>query len=503
MKRISVLIVSAILSVFVCHAQKNIIIGEGKCGEDVAWSFDGYTLSLTNVSKMQTPVAMRDYTLDDTAPWVKKKYDIKRVRVGYGITRIGSCAFANCKSLLDVEFSSFDVSEIGWGAFLNCTSLRGISLPESVKRIETIAFANCKSLPSVTIPDKCRVEDQAYLSCSNLSTLTISTTSIIGHKVFASEVNTKNGIRHSPCDAEIKKLPDYINASNCEQYGLAVSSVSNYYGANKNEIDYDEQTSDVDSFIPQGASFKNNTYALIIGNQDYRFVPDVPYAIHDARVFSEYCSKTLGIPSENIHLCENATKSMILEDEFEWLESIGEKENKNLIVYYAGHGVPDINDKNKAYLLPADVRGTKPERGIALDNFYKQLGDFAFGETKVFLDACFSGINRDNENVNEGLRDVEIDAEDAEVTSGNLVVFSAAKGNETAQGYPEQGHGLFTYYLLKAIQSANGDITLGTLDASIKANVIKTAPSLRLRKPQTPTSSASDNLSSEWRNWKL
>lgn len=503
MKKISLLIAFAILSTIACHAQNAIIIGEGKCGEDVAWSFDGFTLTLANVSKAQSPVAMRDYTLEDIAPWTKKKFDIKRVRVGAGITRIGSCAFANCTSLLDVEFMSLSVNEIGWGAFLNCANLRGLSLPESTERIETIAFANCKSLPSVTIPDKCRVEDQAYLSCSNLSTLSISATSIIGHKVFASEVKTTNGIKHTSCDAEIKKLPAYINISNCEQYGLSVASVSNFYGDDKKDKDYDEQTSDVDSFIPQADSFRNNTYALVIGNQDYRFVPDVPYAIHDARVFSEYCSKTLGIPSENIHLCENVTKSMLLEDEFEWLESISEKDSKKLIVYYAGHGVPDIKDKNKAYLLPADIRGTKPEKGIALDKFYKQIGDLAFAETKIFIDACFSGINRDNESVNEGLREVEIDAEDAEVTSGNLVVFSAAQGNETAQGYAEQGHGLFTYFLLKAIQVSNGNISLGNLSETIKNNVSKTAPTLRLRKPQTPTSSMSDNISREWRNWKL
>ena len=71
--------------------------------------------------------------------------------------------------------------------------------------------------------------------------------------------------------------------------------------------------------------------------------------------------------------------------------------------------------------------------------------------TTVFLDACFSGVNRMNEGVAEGLRAVEIEADDAELGNGSLVVFSAAQGNETAQGYPKQGHGLFTYYLLKAL----------------------------------------------------
>lgn len=110
---------------------------------------------------------------------------------------------------------------------------------------------------------------------------------------------------------------------------------------------------------------RNNTYALVIGNQNYRFAPGVPYAIHDARVFREYCEKTLGIPVENIHLVEDGTKAMISEEEFQWLKSIKNREMKKLIIYYAGHGVPDIHDSNKAYLLPTDIRGTKPSNGIS------------------------------------------------------------------------------------------------------------------------------------------
>ena len=35
---------------------------------------------------------------------------------------------------------------------------------------------------------------------------------------------------------------------------------------------------------------------------------------------------------------------------------------------------------------------------------------------------------------------------------GNMVVLSAAQGDETAHPYTEKGHGLFTYYLLKKLK---------------------------------------------------
>ena len=272
----------------------------------------------------------------------------------------------------------------------------------------------------------------------------------------------------------------------------------------KIEENYDLVTSKIDTDIPVATKARNDLYALIIGNQNYRFVSDVPYAIHDARVFSEYCKKTLGIPVNNIHITEDATKHMILEEElYDWVSTIPNRENKKLIVYYAGHGVPDIKNKNKAYILPTDVRGTHPQYGISLDDFYADLGEMGFAQTTVFLDACFSGINRNNEGVTEGLRGVEIEAEEGTLSGGSLVVFSAAKGNETAQGFPDQGHGLFTYYLLKEIQTSGGDVDFGRMSDNIQSNVSEKAKELKLRKKQTPTTTPSERISESWRNLKF
>ena len=230
----------------------------------------------------------------------------------------------------------------------------------------------------------------------------------------------------------------------------------------------------------------------------------MPYAIHDARIFSEYCKMTLGLPAENIHLVEDATKQMIQEEELEdWIAQIPDREGKKLIVYYAGHGVPDIKNKNKAYILPTDVRGTNPKRGIALDDFYARLGELAFGQTTVFLDACFSGVNRDHESVSEGLRGVEIEAEEATLDNGSIVVFSAAQGNETAQGLAQEGHGLFTYFLLKELHETAGNVSFGKLSDDLTKNVSQTAKQLKLRKSQTPSTNTSAKVADVWRRMRL
>ncbi len=504
MKRYMLILTLALFSMSEVFAQIN-YREEGSCGEDVSWSFDGITLVISNINTKGQMVTMADYGLEKkVAPWTKKKLNIRKVQILPGIKNIGSCAFANCQTLQEVIFSGNDIETIGWGAFLNCSHLRNISLPVKLTNIETIAFANCTSLPSAIIPDRCRVADQAYASCTNLKMIDVAPTAILGHQVFANEVTVNGKVRHSLYGGELRRLPQYINIGNCYEFGFSRESVEKCTNKQKTEVDYDYATSVVDSIIPIATMSRYDTYALIIGNQNYRFAADVPYAIHDARVFAEYCKKTLGIPVENIHISEDATKQMILEEELEdWISNIKQRENKKLIVYYAGHGVPDVKNKNKAYILPTDVRGTNPQRGIALDKFYSKLGELAFAQTSVFLDACFSGISRNNEGVTEGLRGVEIEAEEASFSDGNVVVFSAAQGNETAQGYPEEGHGLFTYYLLKEIQESNGFINYGDLSDHLSTNVARQAMQLKMQKKQTPATRFSEKATEYWRTMRF
>ena len=301
---------------------------------------------------------------------------------------------------------------------------------------------------------------------------------------------------------EIRNLPMNINVDNCSEYGLDKESVAICL---KNALPFQEsgRISKVDTDIPESKVMRNDTYALIIGNEHYRFVSDVPFAQNDAMIFAEYCKKTLGVPASNVHLCNDATKHMILEQELDdWLtHEITDRNYKKLIIYYAGHGVPDIMDHNKAYLLPTDVYGTKPHQGIALDEFYAMVGNLGFERTTIFIDACFSGVSRDNEGLNVE-RAVEVEAQTALPTTGNLVVFSAALGNETAQSYQDEGHGLFTYYLLKELQESEGMITYGKLGQGIQRNVSNVAPTLELRKKQTPRA-ITTYPNNDWKNFSF
>lgn len=85
---------------------------------------------------------------------------------------------------------------------------------------------------------------------------------------------------------------------------------------------------------------------------------------------------------------------------------------------------------------------------------------------------------------------------------GNMVVFSAASGDQTAYPYKEKGHGIFTYYLLEKLQETKGDVTLGDLYEHLSTNVARQSVVVN-RKIQLPAVSASLQLSDQWESMKL
>ena len=257
--------------------------------------------------------------------------------------------------------------------------------------------------------------------------------------------------------------------------------------------------SDVDENIPVTNNVAANTFVLIIANEHYQQVATVPFALNDGNIFREYCIKTLGIDSKHIHYIADATGNQI-KQQVNWLKGITESwDDAQIILYYAGHGIPDEASKT-AYLLPVDGFGTDVTTGYKLDDLYATLGKMPASQITVFMDACFSGSKREQGMLAEA-RGVALKTK-AGVPQGNMVVFSAAQGDETAYPNKEQQHGLFTYYLLKKLQETKGDIDLKTLGDYIIKNVSQQSLIVNSEK-QTPCVTPSALLGTSWQTWTL
>lgn len=287
------------------------------------------------------------------------------------------------------------------------------------------------------------------------------------------------------------------NVQSVPQQANVVLSQTN----NQPNVQVEKPKSDVDIEIPIiKKSLGEKTFVVIIANENYQEVAKVPYTINDGEIFAEYCKKTLGIPETNISLVKDATANN-MKREVRWLTQILQQYNgeAKAIVYYAGHGIPDESTKD-AYLLPVDGYGDDPSTGYSLNELYKTLNEVPSKSTLVFLDACFSGANRDGSML-ASARGVAIKAKPT-APIGNMVVFSAAQGDETAYPYNDKGHGLFTYYFLKKLQETKGDVTLGELSEYITDQVGKQSIVIN-RKSQTPTVSVSSALQDSWKSLKL
>lgn len=263
--------------------------------------------------------------------------------------------------------------------------------------------------------------------------------------------------------------------------------------------------SSVDVNIPENTKVANR-YALIIGNEDYQSFQrslnseqNVAFAVNDATIFRDYAVKTLGVEQENITFLTNATAGQMSQQIDKVCKMLSKLGNKaELIVYYAGHGYPDENTK-VPYLIPVDVSSSNLDMAIKLNNLYKNLSATNAKRIIVFLDACFTGGGRSSGLLaSRGIK--VIPKEDA--LNGNIVVVTASSGLQSALPYPNEKHGMFSYYLLKKIQDSKGNITLAELFSYLKENV--SLQSLKINnKEQDPTINFSSIIEKEYESWNF
>lgn len=151
---------------------------------NITWSLskDG-TLTISGTGEME------DYGVEEgeQAPWMNQGISVKKVIFEGEITRIGSAAFAytdiekitipssvteisnfafaNCRKLSKITWSS-KIHSIGIGAFSGCTSLNYLCLPSSVSIINADTFSDCTNLSSIRFSGKIdAIGSSAFESC--------------------------------------------------------------------------------------------------------------------------------------------------------------------------------------------------------------------------------------------------------------------------------------------------------------------------------------------------
>ena len=240
----------------------------------------------------------------------------------------------------------------------------------------------------------------------------------------------------------------------------------------------------LDPFKVKANKLNNNKVALIIGIENYAKSPNATYANLDAKYFYEYVKNTFGVKTENIKLMINQEANLVdsLGALNKWLPGKVRKNQTDLIIYFAGHGLAS-SDGKELYLLPQDGDSDLLERtALSRTEIFQMIKKLSPKSVTMFLDTCYSGVSRDEKSLLASARPVRIVADEQD-TPDNFTIFSASQLDQISSGLKEAKHGIFSYYLMKGLEgkadaNKDKDITNGELLAYMDQNVAQKASEL-------------------------
>ena len=263
-------------------------------------------------------------------------------------------------------------------------------------------------------------------------------------------------------DWEIANRTIYENQSNpiaFEPINLNVSDIE----IEQSTIDRPESRYELGENIPSGRYANEHDIAVIIGNRNYASGKNVNFAHNDARMMKKYLIETLGFKSDNIIYKEDADK-VFFEQTFGIENNANGQLSKylrpgygNVFIFYTGHGAPGLND-SKGYFVPVNVANSNDIElgGYPLSVFYQNISKLKVKDhITIVLDACFSGATF-FENISP--QRVRVSNTSTGINSNKILVFSSSSDEEVSSWYNAQGHGMFTFFFLKALHNRNADI---------------------------------------------
>ena len=226
----------------------------------------------------------------------------------------------------------------------------------------------------------------------------------------------------------------------------------------------------------QAANEPTSDYAVVIGNGRYANIGrPLPAAEVDALAMEQAFQHTFQIPRGRI---DAGHRHVGVREMTAALARAGEATVPGDVVwvYYAGHGAahPTTGDR---MLLADEVRAGGSaadfaEYGLTLAEARRLAA--AGGATVVFIvDACYTGLGRDGEDITGGTRFM---GTANALAAARTVEWTAASANEWAADLPGTPHGAFSYLLLGALRGwadgvdgdRDGTVTLAEAHAYIQ-----------------------------------
>ena len=224
----------------------------------------------------------------------------------------------------------------------------------------------------------------------------------------------------------------------------------------------------------QLAKKQEKVYAVVIGINKYKNLPNLKYAVNDAREFYRYLTEVNQVPKDHVWLLldEEATLDKIRRTLGTLLRRSAGRDD-TVIIFLAGHGATETDpsspdgDGLEKYILPINADPMDLYSSAMPMSEVARIFQRISSERLVFIgDTCYSGASGGRTILAGGARANVSGAFLERLSQGKgRVILTASDANEVSVEKDELKHGVFTYYLLEGLRGkadldGDGVITL-------------------------------------------
>lgn len=190
-------------------------------------------------------------------------------------------------------------------------------------------------------------------------------------------------------------------------------------------------------------------YALVIGNNNYRYLHKLETAVNDAKEVAEVLRERYGFETT---VLLNADRNQIMMALVGYRRAL--PENSNLLIYYAGHGQHD-RETDAAYWLPVDARKDDNVNWISSDDVTRDVRAIPSSHVLVISDSCYSGYLARDADVS--IDPIGRDAYLAKMLKSKSRNLMSSGGDEPVADSGAPGHSVFAGALLKSLRQMDED----------------------------------------------
>jgi uncharacterized caspase-like protein len=228
-------------------------------------------------------------------------------------------------------------------------------------------------------------------------------------------------------------------------------------------------------------------YALVIGNNNYQYLPKLQTAVSDAKAVAKLLEQTYGF---KVKLIIDATRNDIYGAMNDYRRTLND--TSNLLIYYAGHGSVD-EDNHEAYWLPVDAQPDNNVNWISADDITADLRAMRARHVLIISDSCYSGaISQSTRGADVAITPRERAAYLLRVLGSKSRTLMASGGKEPVADNGDDEHSVFAGALLRGLsQMQQNEFTADDLFEQF-------LPAVAGRSAQTPHYSFISNSGHEY-----